>query len=690
MGCCQSDPCSLLPRETATEPKVPKAASFPPTAEERPADRSIQKVSSVGGKLIMGKYKMNMGKEDLMGEGTSSICRKGLNVHTGEEVAIKVYKRQKDAHNAEAIKMQKFRRQIDVLKQLQEPFVRPSDPRLWNDQLADMKPCRLFMQLTDYSKDTSGEPGLDAEDGILYVITELAQYSLKDYLALRRDTNRPLPKDTVMSITKALVLVMAGLHAKGLVHLDLKPENLMMFDGRLKLIDVDGCVKASSTVSIQDSSISFSPCYCAPEWARFLIEETESGIKISPALDAWSVGMTICELVCLDAVLKPMYANFLRNGHTHREAGFLFMDWLSSIKKVPLPRIIEKFDPELADLICNWLLVCDSRQRKSCAECLSSPYMAAALPVVPSPLTPGTPEPAETPSAAATVSQEVTLTVDEPVSRVVRRRAQDDSCKAPLFKGTLWKLNTDGNPQDPTHWLKRDMWLAANGSLCYFSHKENKRLVLIDCSKLHGATITPFEGSVRENAFKVKARSDDQNEAEVTIAFACESATECAEWNENLRSAMTMDAVMVTMRLGSMAEEWRQIKLSVKNRRMKVEGDDRDQFAPVFKGKLWKVKAEGDRKRAEDWFQREMWIAKNGSLVYLSVKEDRDLVYYTGDDLAKATVQEIPNEDAFHPWPFQVQLPPAGDVEFTPGEFAAESEEMRQEWIDHLTKLHAA
>ena len=57
-----------------------------------------------------------------------------------------------------------------------------------------------------------------------------------------------------------------------------------------------------------------------------------------------------------EAVLKPMYANFLRNGHSHREApeaparphgaghgkggtgvpeqaGFLFMDWLGSIAK---------------------------------------------------------------------------------------------------------------------------------------------------------------------------------------------------------------------------------------------------------------------------------------------------------------------------------------------------------------------
>merc|ERR1719506_3360070 len=202
------------------------------------------------------------------------------------------------------------------------------------------------MILVDYSQDASGTPSQDPDDGVVYVITELAQYSLKDYLALRREQSRPLPKDSVKSITRAVILVVAGLHAKGLAHLDLKPENLMMFNGRLKLIDVDGCVKIGTAVSIQDSSISFSPCYCAPEWAQFLINESNQKITVHPALDVWSVGMTICELVTLNALLKPMYGNFLRNAHSHREAGFLFMDWLSNIKKVPLPKTIEKADPE--------------------------------------------------------------------------------------------------------------------------------------------------------------------------------------------------------------------------------------------------------------------------------------------------------------------------------------------------------
>merc|ERR1719282_568369 len=242
-----------------------------------------------------------MCKEDILGEGTSSICRRGTNIKTGEMVAIKVYKTLKEGANSEDVKMQKFRRQISVLTELQEPFQVPTDLTLWSDQLSRAKPSRLFMQLIDYSKNARGEPAPDPVDGVLYVVTELAQYSLKDYLSLRRDQGRPLTKDTVKNITKAIILVMAGLHAKGLVHIDLKPENLMMFNGRLKLIDVDGCVKSGTHVSIEDS---------------------QSRMMVSPALDVWSVGMTVCELVTLDAILKPFYANFLRSGSTSQEAGF--------------------------------------------------------------------------------------------------------------------------------------------------------------------------------------------------------------------------------------------------------------------------------------------------------------------------------------------------------------------------------
>lgn len=514
----------------------------------------------------------------------------------------------------------------------------------------------------------------------MYVITEVAQYSLKDYLALRREQGKALSRAAVKSISKAIILVVAGLHAKGLVHLDLKPENLMMFNGRLKLIDLDGCVHANSEVSIQDSSISFSPCYCAPEWARFLTDESESKIVVQAHLDVWSVGMTLCELATLDAILKPMYANFLKNGHSHREAGFLFMDWLGGVGKAPLPKSIKRFDPAFHDMLVENLLVCNWKSRKTLAQCLSDPFLE--------PDSAGVDTSKSQTSGNGGESANPHMGAKEAVPRKHKERLEDTSSKAPVHKGTLWKLNSDGNPEDATHWLRRDMWVACNGSLCYFSIKENKRLVLVDGSLLAGAKITALPESAREFSFRLEAENSEDHELDLDMCFSAESAEEYQLWTSKLTSAANMDGIMQTMRLGEgVARERQAFRLSVKNRRLKVESNKKNEFEPVYKAKLWKLKAEGNRKRTADWFEREMWISKNGSLVYWSKKEDRELVYYTMDDITKSKINYLPNEDCCLPWAFQVQLPPNGDCEFTPGEFAAESEEMRDNWFKEFQKL---
>eukprot|EP00747_Dinoflagellata_sp_TGD_P100992 gnl/TRDRNA2_/TRDRNA2_168212_c0_seq3.p1 gnl/TRDRNA2_/TRDRNA2_168212_c0~~gnl/TRDRNA2_/TRDRNA2_168212_c0_seq3.p1 ORF type:complete len:702 (+),score=160.25 gnl/TRDRNA2_/TRDRNA2_168212_c0_seq3:87-2108(+) len=669
MGCCQAAPAESKPG--AENGTTNGSAGGDKKAAPAGGKTGIQTNAS-GDRVVMGKYIMYMSKECLMGEGTSSICRKGKNNETGEEVAIKVYKEQKGGgKKAEEVKMQKFKRQIQVLKELLEPFVQPSDPTLWHEQLAGAKPARLFMSLVDYSKDAKGEPAPDPTDGVVYVITELAQYSLKDYLALRREQAKPIPKESVKNITKAIVLVVAGLHAKGLVHIDLKPENLMMFNGRLKLIDVDGCVKVGTNISIQDSSISFSPCYCAPEWARFLIKDSDSKIIASPGLDVWSIGMTICELVTLDAVLKPMYANFLRNAHSHREAGFLFMDWLSNIKKVPLPKSIEKWDTQLSDLIANWLLVCDKSTRKNLAQCLSHDYIKSA----------------ESKSESEDVGGQH-MSDGAQLDHAARNRADDTSSKAPLYKGVLWKLNTNGNAKDATHWLKRDMWITAAGSLCYFSQKENKRLVLIDGGKLTDAKIKQYQGGAKDFAFEVQYQSEHDDHAMDSAVFAAESKDDYTVWTKKLLSHARMD--LPTMKLGAeMAEDLKTFMVNVKNRRMKVGDNSAHDFDPVFKAKLWKVKGEGDRMKAEDWFEREMWISKNGSLVYYSKKEERELVYYTQADLSRAVIEKVPDNQSCKKFTFLVKLPPSEGVEFAPGEFAASTQGEQDDWLREFQAVTA-
>jgi hypothetical protein len=269
-----------------------------------------------------------------------------------------------------------------------------------------------------------------------------------------------------------------------------------------------------------------------------------------------------------------------------------------------------------------------------------------------------------------------------------------------LFKAILWKLHPNGNEKDKRDYMRQDMWITAANSLCYFSHTEEKRLVLIDGKGMSQAEIKKFEGPTCEDfkglCFTVKFRKESEVEEFEQMLFACEDKAGLDAWTSHLKNAVNMEA-MPRFQLGAnMAKDLIEFRLTVKNRRLKAEDlqkgeTDADAFvasASIFKGKLAKVKADGDRMKASDWFEREMWISKNGSLVYWSVKEERNLVYYTKADLAKASLYVIPNGQSNKDWTFQVKLHASEDgIEFAPGEFAAESSDMRQAWMDEFAKL---
>jgi len=365
--------------------------------------------------------------------------------------------------------------------------------------------------------------------------------------------------------------------------------------------------------------------------------------------------MTLCELINLDAVLKSQYGNFLRNAHSNREAGFLFMEWLGGIRRAPVPRQVGEHDKAFSDLLSNWLLVCKEDKRKSCAQCLSHEFIADAEWVV----------------EAAEIAHK---------GRPPRQ--EDPTTGVPLYKGVLFKLNSNGDPSKADQWIRRDMWVAQNHSLCYFSQKEDKKLVLIDGSQLVKASLETMD-SARPFAFRCIVSEDKESGV---YGLAAESQKEMDDWITHFKSA-ERHQMLVTFQLGEkMAADLQAFKMTVKNRRQKVANNDKDQFEPIFKAKLWKLKGDGDSMKGEDWFEREMWISKNGSLVYFSPKESMDLVYYTAADVHRANVVAVEHGRASKPFTFQVQLPPVAGVEFAPGEFAAESEDMKKKWMAELRK----
>eukprot|EP00812_Abedinium_dasypus_P008460 NODE_221_length_1784_cov_410.751880.p1 GENE.NODE_221_length_1784_cov_410.751880~~NODE_221_length_1784_cov_410.751880.p1 ORF type:complete len:544 (-),score=141.32 NODE_221_length_1784_cov_410.751880:135-1766(-) len=528
--------------------------------------------------------------------------------------------------------------------------------------MGGLDPTSVFMHLVAYSRDASGAPGPDVEDGIMYVVTERSEYSLLSYLEDRASKMSPLSIAAVRRLVAACCTVVAALHAKGFTHLDLKPENLMFFDGRLKLIDVEGCLRHGHRLCIDDSSISFSPCYCAPEWAKFISDDDY--IRVTPGLDVWSIGMTICEIVALVPILKTKYGQFLRQSRT--EASNYFMEWLSHTRRAPIPMLVLRFDPQLADLLTEHICVCNPKHRKSLASCLLHPYLVNED------------------------LQRKPLEEAAPSLRPVARRRSVYGSQKILMKGLLFKLDVNGDRANPEHWHNRDFWITDNGSLCYFSHRENKRMVLFDAHDMCQMRLERAEGEARPHAFTITIETEHSADTppDVTRRYmACHSEEEYLQWTQELRRASRMETLQ-TLRLGGAMGELKSFRLNVKNRRAKVT--DPACLLPVLKGKLWKLKTEGNPLKPEEWYLREMWLANNGSLAYWSVSAETELIYYTGADVARATVLKVAREESCFEWTFQVRLCAVDGIEFEPGEFAAESKDMLEAWIEEFAKFSVA
>jgi len=294
-----------------------------------------------------------------------------------------------------------------------------SNARLHHASLMKMKPENAFLKLVDFSKDASGKPGPDATDNTMYVVTEVADYSLKEYLSEFKNANTHISLIAAKNVAKCVITIVAMLHAKGFAHLDIKPENIMRAGNHWKLIDVDGCLELDTQIVLGDSSVSFSPVYCFPEWGQFMIakgdvQKPQTGaadwkttLQIRNTMDVWSVGISLLELAAMHPLFKPKFQAFYKVASSQKQATCLFLDWLCNRKnELGLNDILglknnqtclfetgpfrsygeaQNFmrsasndaslfcDDGFMDLIMNHMLVKDPTQRMTAAECLSHP-----------------------------------------------------------------------------------------------------------------------------------------------------------------------------------------------------------------------------------------------------------------------------------------------------------------------------
>src|SRR5712691_7823605 len=178
-------------------------------------------------------------------------------------------------------------------------------------------------------------------DGAPYLVTELLEgESLRQHI-----TRSPMELREVLDVASQVASALAAAHQAGIVHRDIKPDNIMLrHDGLVKVLDF-GLAKltdiqarssnteaATMTMGTEPGVVMGTPSYMSPEQAR--------GLKVDARSDIWSLGVVLYEMAggrlpFAGATISDVIATIL-----HREPPSLLL--YRSDMPVELERIVEK------------------------------------------------------------------------------------------------------------------------------------------------------------------------------------------------------------------------------------------------------------------------------------------------------------------------------------------------------------
>ena len=132
-------------------------------------------------------------------------------------------------------------------------------------------------------------------DGRPFIVSELVEGET----VRQRLARGPLTERDAVDIALQLSSALAAAHARGIVHRDVKPENVMLRpDGYVKLLDFGLARRAASTATSDDTEtllrsepglIVGTPRYMSPEQAR--------GLALDARSDVWSLGVLMYEVL---------------------------------------------------------------------------------------------------------------------------------------------------------------------------------------------------------------------------------------------------------------------------------------------------------------------------------------------------------------------------------------------------------
>lgn len=202
------------------------------------------------GRIVHGRYKLI----DERGSGSMAVVYIARDLETNRIYAVKALNR-KAASDAELL--QRFWREFDLLKQLSGPHV--IRPVAWGEE-RDMH----------------------------YIVMDYVDgHNLKQLV----EQGGPLPPRQAIDIVRQVALGLESAAEKGIVHRDVKPQNIILTtDGEVKLTDF-GLARSHTSPPITISNVFLgTPYYVAPEQA-------DNGRSADTRSDLYSLGCVFFELV---------------------------------------------------------------------------------------------------------------------------------------------------------------------------------------------------------------------------------------------------------------------------------------------------------------------------------------------------------------------------------------------------------
>ncbi|MFV1980634.1 MAG: protein kinase [Rhodothermia bacterium] len=184
--------------------------------------------------------------------------------------------------------------------------------------------------------------------------------------------NGPLPVEEALDLTRQIAMGLAAAHAKGIVHRDIKPGNILLADGTTAKIADFGLAKLADTNLTQTGMTVGTVAYMAPEQAQ--------GAQVGEGSDVWALGVVLYEMLTARSPFPGDYPTAKLYSIAHSEP--LSMDDVESEFGQALRELLDTMLEKEPDARPSAAEIAERLKPTSVSGTLEAPALTEARPAV--------------------------------------------------------------------------------------------------------------------------------------------------------------------------------------------------------------------------------------------------------------------------------------------------------------------